>query len=285
MKIIIFGAGMLSKFYLADILTNSQDEVIGYVDNNRKKQGSELYGIRIFSPEDIRELSFDKIVIANIIHANDIKKQLLSFCIEEDRIIVINEYYNKISNKSYSVRNSWLLDFSESVYTRKIEGDVAEIGVYKGEFSKVLNLVFPDRCLHLFDTFEGFDEKDFKEELINLEVDADFSDTSAECVLAKMPNPNKVILYKGYFPDTYHKSPPHCKFCFVNIDVDLYKPTLAALKIFYPLMNKGGIILIHDYWSVNFPNVKKAVIDFEKDLNGELKISPIGDGKSIAILK
>ena len=42
----------------------------------------------------------------------------------------------------------------------KVNGNVAELGVYKGDFAKRLNQLFPDKKLYLFDTFEGFDEKD-----------------------------------------------------------------------------------------------------------------------------
>ena len=37
---------------------------------------------------------------------------------------------------------------------------MAELGVYRGEFAKEINKVFPDRTLYLFDTFEGFAEQD-----------------------------------------------------------------------------------------------------------------------------
>ena len=49
----------------------------------------------------------------------------------------------------------------------------------------------------------------------------------------------------------------------VHLDVDLYKSTLDCLKFFYPRVNKGGIIISHDYPSVN--GVKKAFDEFFKD--------------------
>jgi O-methyltransferase len=46
-----------------------------------------------------------------------------------------------------------------------LPGNVAECGVFLGEFSRMINHCFPDRKLFLYDTFEGFDERDFAFEL------------------------------------------------------------------------------------------------------------------------
>ncbi|URW87318.1 TylF/MycF family methyltransferase [Blautia wexlerae] len=49
---------------------------------------------------------------------------------------------------------------SEQIYQLDIPGNVAELGVFRGEFSSLISAAFPDRKIHLFDTFEGFSEKD-----------------------------------------------------------------------------------------------------------------------------
>lgn len=46
------------------------------------------------------------------------------------------------------------------IFANNIKGNVAEAGVFQGDFSSVINSVFHPRKLYLFDTFEGFDEKD-----------------------------------------------------------------------------------------------------------------------------
>ena len=56
------------------------------------------------------------------------------------------------------------------------------------------------------------------------------------------------------------------QYCFVNLDMDLYQPTYEGLKFFYPRMKKGGVILVHDYFSGFYlPGVKNAVYDYERD--------------------
>ena len=58
------------------------------------------------------------------------------------------------------VRLSSLELIADEIYTRGLAGNVAELGVFQGDFAQQVNRVFPDRKLYLFDTFEGFDERD-----------------------------------------------------------------------------------------------------------------------------
>ena len=77
-----------------------------------------------------------------------------------------------------------------------------------------------------------------------------------------LKNYKNVLFYKGLFPDTA-LSVKDKKFSFVHMDVDIYESTLHGLDFFYPRMNQGGVILIHDY--ISSPGVKKAVDDFFKN--------------------
>ena len=48
-------------------------------------------------------------------------------------------------------------------------------------------------------------------------------------------------------------------YAFVSIDADLYAPTAAALPLFWDRLSPGGVIMVHDYNSTQFPGVGKAV--------------------------
>lgn len=93
-----------------------------------------------------------------------------------------------------------------------------------------------------------------------------------------------MCIRKGYFPETT-KGLESEKFFFVNLDFDLYKPTLDGLRFFYPRLHERGLILIHDFFTQTFYGVSQAVEDFEKEIGYELKKLPIGDRCSIAIIK
>ena len=94
---------------------------------------------------------------------------------------------------------------------------VAELGVFRGEFSSLISAAFPDRKIHLFDTFEGFSEKDITIEAsgnLSRAKTGDFSSTDIDSVLHVMPDPTRTVIHKGWFPDTFSDVTDET-FCFV----------------------------------------------------------------------
>lgn len=144
--------------------------------------------------------------------------------------------------------------------TKKVNGDIAEVGTYKGGAAKLICEAKGNKLLHLFDTFEGLpDLCDIDDP--NQFCKGDFL-ASLEDVRNYLKKYQSVHFYKGLFPTT--AEPVKNKtFSFVHLDVDLYEATLESIKFFYPKMNKGGIIISHDY--ISSPGVRKAFDEFFKD--------------------
>ena len=160
------------------------------------------------------------------------------------------------------IRISTLELVAQEIYENNVAGSVAELGVYKGQFAKYINKLFSDRTFYLFDTFEGFDDKDVKIE-VNQKFSTgnqDFSDTSVENVLNKMDHREKCVVKKGWFPESLGGLED--SFCFVSLDADLYKPIYDGLEYFYPRLSKGGYIFIHDYNNSGYEGAKTAVREF-----------------------
>ena len=85
--------------------------------------------------------------------------------------------------------------------------------------------------------------------------DLNFSVNNEEIARSKMPNIEQCEFHKGYFPETAKGIED--KFCFVNLDMDLYQPMLAGLEFFMQRMTAGGVILLHDYFHPDLSGVKK----------------------------
>jgi O-methyltransferase len=144
--------------------------------------------------------------------------------------------------------------------TAKIEGDIAEVGVYKGGSAKIISEVKGNKNLHLFDTFEGMPSVDSS---IDTHKKDDFNDTSLSTVKNYLSGYKNIFFYKGYFPASLEGTDCYnLKYSFVNLDVDIYESTKSALEFFYSRVNKGGMILSHDYNALSCPGVKKAFDDF-----------------------
>lgn len=267
-KIILFGAG--DGGLAVKKALSSECEIIVFVDNDESKVGGYLDGQLIISPYEIKKYKYDYIIISNI-HGDEVKKQLISnLNVKENQII---DYYH---NQLFDTRIATLRLISDEIYSNEIQGDVAELGVYKGEFSKYINESFKDKKFFLFDTFEGFNKEDINKEIENKYSNVttnEFNDTSIDIVLNKMKFSENCIVKKGYFPKT--ALDVKNEFCFVSIDVDLYVPILEGLKYFYPRLLKGGYIMIHDYNSTRFFGTKQAVREYCKV--NQISYVPIND--------
>jgi O-methyltransferase len=157
-----------------------------------------------------------------------------------------------------------------------IAGAFAEVGVFRGELSRVLHRLAPARQLYLFDTFAGFHENDLKGE-----ADGRFRDTSLEVVKQNLGNLEHVSFRVGFFPETAGGLEAE-QFAFVMLDVDKYDPTLAGLRFFYPRLSRGGHVFVHDY---NSPEsnwgVSRAVNEFLADKPEKLIELPDGCGSVV----
>lgn len=161
---------------------------------------------------------------------------------------------------------------------KDLEGDVAEVGVYKGNFARIINQKFPDNTFYLFDTFEGFEEEEAAKELAkgncNEEFIERFKETSVELVISLLKFPEKCIIRKGFFPQTAQGI--ETKFKFVSMDVDFEDSIYESIRYFYPRLVKGGFIFIHDYNEGMLKGVKNAVMRYEECCGAMIKI-PIAD--------
>lgn len=166
------------------------------------------------------------------------------------------------SNYFDYIRLSTLELLCHEIKRQHLGGSAAELGVYKGKFARYINRYLPDKNLYLFDTFEGFDEKDVKTEVSNnfSEGNQDFRNTSVENVLSLMPHKEKCIVKKGYFPDS--AAGVNEQFCFVSLDTDLFDPIYAGLHFFYPKLVAGGYIMVHDFNNEQYNGAKQAVYKF-----------------------
>jgi len=131
--------------------------------------------------------------------------------------------------------------------------------------------------LYCFDTFEGFVEEDVSTESIqNTGVQTKaghFGDTSiveVESYITKSgKNGRKLHLRKGYFPNTF-EGLDGIKWKFVHLDADLYAPMKSGIEKFWPNLQAGGVMLLHDYNS-GYQGTRKATDEYF----GSLGIKPI----------
>ena len=131
----------------------------------------------------------------------------------------------------------------QRVVSDDVGGALAEVGVWRGEVSRFLHRLAPERPIYLFDTFEGFPLPDLEPDR---PVDTRFRDTSVDAVARRVGGDANVRIRPGRVPETFAGLEEE-RFAFVLLDLDLYGPTLASLKFFYPRLSPAGYLVVHDY--------------------------------------
>lgn len=82
--LLIFGAGNKAR-EITRCIDRTNNKILYYIDNDPDKQGNELFGKKIISPNDISDLEYDYILVASI-YWREIREQLLSLGINSKKI-------------------------------------------------------------------------------------------------------------------------------------------------------------------------------------------------------
>ena len=254
-----------------------------FIDSAPGKQGTLLGGLPVVSLGQALEEEPDEILIAVLnreacqqIH-EDLRQAGFSGTVTE--ITVFRDHQD--------VRLSMLRLLKSQIERRGVAGAVAELGVYRGAFAAEINRLFPDRPLYLFDTFSGFDVNDIAAEDERTAGDPhaggrNFSDTGVDLVRSFLPHPEMAVFVAGHFPESIDgytestgkeglergmedgagKDPARASYALVSLDPDLYRPAAEGLHFFWDRLSPGGVILIHDYTSLQYPGICRAVDEF-----------------------
>lgn len=284
MNILVYGAGVAAQEFVTNALMHG-DTIVGIVDGAVARQGKPFKpnisgGAEwlVMTPNSIGNIEFDKIMVCvgDPRSQIEIVSQLGKMDIASERI----EIFVSVTDLDYPAV------LARSGIMNGIDGDFAECGVYTGDFAVRLNSSFPERRLWLFDTFEGFAENDKAVEL-RMNPNAkfqDFSSTSIKCVRKRLLHPENVIFRQGWFPESA-SGLENVQFAFVRLDMDLYQPTLAGLKLFWKQMSIGGMILVDDYKASYYSQVSKAIDDFEMYIGYKIPKCPVSFHPSILLIK
>ena len=149
-----------------------------------------------------------------------------------------------------------------------VEGDFVELGCYRGDTSLLLaellvekSVEKPVKKLWIYDSFEGLPEKTDNDES---ELGRDFRkgelavtkrEVKQRFLRAGLPVP---IIKKAWFDELTGADLPE-RIAFAFLDGDLYESIRDSLRLIEDKINKGGVIMVHDYNNPALPGVARAV--------------------------
>ena len=155
-------------------------------------------------------------------------------------------------------------DLIHTIESNQVPGMVLECGVGKGGSSILLSIAkHPDRCLHLFDTFQGLppptkedgpDVHNRYKEIKEGKAGKDYYgymkdlDNYVKGKIEDLGNNKNVYLHKGLFDDTVWPVGP---VAFAHLDGDWYESTFGMLERIHPVLSIGGYFVLDDVqeWS------------------------------------
>lgn len=266
-----------SNFFLR-MLPHYRNTVIDPEARKRRRRHSSRYISVLFSNGADRieypyTISFhpDIVSIVDYESFGKLREKFISFCSGNERNNAgdIGRFYSLIFNL-------------EQLKKKNVPGNFAELGVYKGNTSAILAGYAQEigRRLFLLDTFEGFHPADVQQP----KHEGKFADANISEV-RKLVGHDEVCTYiQGRFPDSITEAFSRQRFCFVSLDCDLYQPIKAGLEFFYPRLEKGGYMFIHDYNSPYWrQECTKAVDEFCDKEGLSLILMPDKSGTAVLV--
>ena len=193
--------------------------------------------------------------------ATNFQFRLLSFYKDKETVDLIKEIKKEVDFSFYPYEAFMIHSIVKTQVS--FEGDMAEVGVYQGGSAKLICEAKKEKTLYLFDTFTGLPKLSDDDTHFGKKhwYENQFSNTSVDSIKKLLDGYENVQIIKGEFPES-GKEITDKKFCFVHLDVDLYKSTIDSLRFFFPKMILGGIILMHDYHS---DGIQKAFREFRNE--------------------
>ncbi|HKG69988.1 MAG TPA: TylF/MycF/NovP-related O-methyltransferase [Segetibacter sp.] len=158
--------------------------------------------------------------------------------------------YTKI--KDYTLVDQYrcyeLFDFVKRI--ENIEGDIIEIGVWRGGTSAImaaaLQSVNSKKTIFLCDTFSGVVKAGEFDIRYKGGEHSDTSDQLVKDLLSSLQLKNFSLL-KGIFPEQTGSAVESNTFSLCHIDVDVYQSAVDIIAWIYPRLSKGGALIFDDY--------------------------------------
>lgn len=189
---------------------------------------------------------------------------------------------DQINSKELAV----ILRELEKVLKVKTDGEVVELGCYKGatslELMKIIDKQAPYKKLYLYDSFEGLPHKTHQdisgvgEQFKTGELPASKKEVIRRFRQSGLPMP---VIKKGWFSELEPSDLPEL-ISFVFLDGDFYASIMDSLTLVWPRLSEGAIVIIDDYQSEALPGVQKAVDEWLKTHPARILIEA-----SLAVIK
>ncbi len=197
--------------------------------------------------------------------------------------------YPLISQQVTVLELGTLLVELQFVLSKEVEGDVVEMGCYKGTsalfLQRLLTLQQATKQLHVYDSFAGLPKKTsidhsvIGEQFKAGELFATKSQLITNFKKANLPLP---VIHKNWFSELSPDALP-ARISFAFLDGDFYDSIKTCLQLIERRVSKGAVIIIDDYHSQQLPGVARAVDEWTAST--KLRIQQFQVVNTLAIIR
>lgn len=179
-----------------------------------------------------------------------------------DKLLAKNQI---ISEQITKAEMRVLLTELHKVLQKNVTGDVVELGCYEGTSAlfeqRMIEAMAPEKKLWLYDSFEGLPEKTKEDQSASGEwfkggeLRASKARLAKNFVKAGLKIPE---ITRAWFFELDPEDLPD-QICFAFLDGDFYESIMDSLKLVWPKMAEGGVLIVDDYQNAALPGAQKAV--------------------------
>tara|TARA_Y100000310_G_scaffold343340_1_gene450500 strand:- start:1810 stop:2460 length:651 start_codon:yes stop_codon:yes gene_type:complete len=196
-----------------------------------------------------------------------------------------NNFYHTCD---YTRMAKWAAHYEFFKMAHELPGAIVECGLFKGisfirfaMFRKMFGNNHSKKMVG-FDVFGEFPKSDFEGDQVYIDRFLDevgsknsISKDELDKILDEKGMNENLELIKGDICKTipeYIKKEPSLKISLLNLDPDIYEPSVTTLEYLWPRIVKGGILILDDYGK--FTGETTAVDEYFKDKDVEIKKFP-----------
>lgn len=164
----------------------------------------------------------------------------------------------------------------QNVVENNVAGDVVEFGCYVGTTSVYLAKLLQgsERKLYLYDSFEGLPDKVAKDQSpvgMQFQVGELLATKRQLVTNLKRANVTMPMIKKGWFSQLTDADVPNT-ISFAFLDGDYYHSVLDPLKLIWPRLAPGAVIVVDDYANEALPGAGRAVDEWLQSHTGKLTV-------------
>lgn len=190
-----------------------------------------------------------------------------------------------------------LINAVNYITENRIEGDIAECGVWRGGSMMTVALTLlargdASRNLYLYDTFEGMSQPTgFDKSFDGVSAEAQMNQENGKWCYAGIEDvrrnilstgypEDKIHLVKGKVEDTIPQTAP-ADLSLLRLDTDWYESTKHELNHLFPRLAPEGVLVIDDYG--HWQGARRAVDEYFAESNRKIYLHRIDYTGRIAV--